>query len=75
MNKKLFFCLALSVLAAAAVTQRAGAYRLTGQTWPQENLGDPVHLTYSYSSLDGLTNVSGGLLTSFETDRYSRLHG
>jgi hypothetical protein len=45
MNKQLFFCLAPSVLVAAAIARPAEAYVWWGAKWPQKNLGDPVYLT------------------------------
>jgi hypothetical protein len=53
---------AVLVLAAACWwSPEADGYELSGQSWPQEAVGAPVTLTYSYSNL-----LDGGLLSASE---------
>lgn len=51
----------LLVVFGAACCSEADGYELTGDSWPQEALGAPVTLTYSYSNLldGGLLDASG----------------
>lgn len=67
MVKKSVASLAFSVFACGCVVQPAEAYTVISK-WPQENLGDPVRLTYSFSNLfDGqLLDSTGTPLSESE---------